>query len=51
MPGGMRLVRGKLVVQKSKVAEDRLVPGDRRTATLVQEIAIKVFPFIQMEVD
>ena len=51
MPMGTRLVRGKLVVQKDKVAQDMLVPGDQRTATLVQNIANKVCKFIQMEVD
>ena len=48
---GTRLVRGKLVVQKDKVSEDMLVPGDQRTATLVQNVANKVCKFIQMEVD
>ena len=51
MPMGMRLVKGKLVVQKDKVAEDMLVPGDQRTATLLQNIVNKVCKFIQIEVD
>ena len=39
------------MVQEDKVAEDMLVPGDQRTASLVQEIANKICTFIQMEVD
>ena len=51
MPLGARLVRGKVRVVEEKVEEDRQNPGDLRTARIVQEIANKICPFIQVTVD
>ena len=50
-PLGMRYVRGKFVIKPELVEEDKEVPGDRRTAELVQTVANSIFKFIKVEVD
>ena len=51
VPLGARFENGKVKIKKNKVEEDRQVPGDVRTARLVQEIANGICNFIKMEID
>ena len=50
-PLGARLEKGKVKIKQDKVEEDRQVPGDVRTARLVQEVANNICEFIKMEID
>ena len=50
-PLGMRFERGKFVVKPDLIEEDKLVPGDKRTAELVSKVANSIFKFIQIETD
>ena len=51
LPLGARLVRGKVRVVRERVEEDKGVPGDLRTAKIVQEVANSICPFIQTTID
>ena len=42
---------GKFQVVEDQVELDSLIPGDRRTAKLVQELANTICPYLQMEAD
>ena len=48
---GCRLVDGKVVVVKEEVEGDKSIPGDRRTALVIQEIANSVCKTIRMTID
>ena len=50
-PLGMRFERGKFIVKQDLIEEDKLVPGDKRTAELVAKVANSIFKFIQIETD
>lgn len=51
MPPGTRIENGKLVVKPEHVEQDKQEPGDKRTATILREIANGVCDFIQVEID
>ena len=42
-PLGMRFERGKFIVKQDLIEEDKLVPGDKRTAELVAKVANSIF--------
>ena len=48
---GSRLVDGKVVVVKEEVEGDKVIPGDLRTARVIQTIANSICETIQMTVD
>ena len=51
LPPGTRLKGDVMVVEPEAVEADQLVPGDERTARLMQELANTLCPFIQMTAD
>ena len=48
---GSRFIDGELVVVQDEVEDDSCIPGDQRTAKVVQTIANSISPFIKMTVD
>jgi hypothetical protein len=48
---GCRLVDGKVVVVEEEVEADRAIPGDRRTARVIQDIANSICETINMTID
>ena len=51
LPMGTRLVGERWEVQEDRVEEDRRIPGDKRTAVLVQELANTICPYLQVVAD
>ena len=48
---GTRFIDGELHVVEEEVESDSLLPGDQRTAKIIQDIANSISPFIKMTVD
>lgn len=51
IPPGARVEGDKVVIKEECVEQDSTVPGDERTAKIIQEISNGVCNFIQMETD
>ena len=51
VPFGSRLINGILQIDQDLVESDKLIPHDRRTFNLVQEVANNIWPNIQFTVD
>ena len=51
LPLGSRLIDGKIQIVESEIEADKLVPGDVRTAKIMQEIGNSISSFIKLTVD
>ena len=51
LPPGTRLVEDKFTIVEEEVEGDSNIPGDKRTALLIQDLANTICPFLQMEAD
>ena len=50
-PYGARLSEGKIIIQQEHIQSDTMIPHDKRTFSLVQQIANSIWPNIQFTVD
>ena len=51
VPHGARLVDGKVTISHQHIKPDKLIPHDRRTFNIIQQIANNIWPNIQFTVD
>ena len=50
-PPGSRLINGKIVIVEEEIENDRLIPGDKRTAAILLEISNSISDFIKLTAD